>query len=182
VVENLVRAARRKPAPVAWALKKSLPFWLVTVLNNSAFKCVKTGAALIKPGARVLVFSYSSTVINAILMARDKLPEILIPKDGHSMRSGQVLQREGMRVRVVDVNEPFDADLMLIGCDSFDRQGNIINARGTSKVLDAVRGRKLPVYCLTTWLKESRQTLRAPRNRAFEKVNVRGKAKLVGDL
>ncbi len=181
VFANLAREASKKSGRAAWARTK-LPFWLLTVLYNSVSKTIKSGAALVKPGSRILVFSYSSTIVHAITLAKGQLPEVLVVKHPHSLKAGRLLQKEHIPVRVVGLDELLDGDMLFIGCDSYDGHGSIINAKGTGKLLEMARERSIPAYCLTTWLKFSPSPLKAPANRAFEKVNIKGKAKLVGDL
>lgn len=181
VFANLADAAMRKPGPVAWA-RESLPFWLLTVLYNSVARCVKSGAALVKPGDKILIHSYSSTVVHAVTMARDQLPEIYLTRHPHSMKAGRALQKEGLAVRVVTLEEDLKVDKVLVGCDSYDENRRIVNAKGTQDVLEWAAARNTPAFCLATWLKRSKGALRAPRNKSFELVRLPKNAKLVGDL
>jgi hypothetical protein len=181
VFYNLAEAATKKPGPVAWA-RESLPFWLLTVLYNSVAKSVKTGASLVKPGDKILIHSYSSTVVHSLTMARDQLPEIYLTKHPHSMKAGRAMQKEGLPVRVVTLEENPKVNKVLIGCDSYDLKGRIVNAKGTQKILEWAAERKIPAYCIATWLKRSKGVLQSPRNKSFELVTLPKNTRIVGDL
>jgi translation initiation factor 2B subunit (eIF-2B alpha/beta/delta family) len=182
VFANLAREALRRPGREAWARNRSLPFWLVTVLYNSVSRTVKAGSALIGPRDRVLIFSHSSTLVHAITMAQSRDPRIFAPKDPASQRTARLLRKEGVHVTAVPLNGELDATKVLVSCDAYDSRGAVVNARGTRRVVEWAARRKIPAFCLATWLKRSAGPLTTPRNRGFERIPPGAGLKLVGDL
>jgi translation initiation factor 2B subunit (eIF-2B alpha/beta/delta family) len=125
-------------------------------LQRSQAELIATALPLLSPEARILTFSYSSTVLAALLAAqsRQRLRAVFCT-EGRPRCEGQHLAQQLARVGVsvefgVDAavwRFASEASLALIGADSVTRHG-VVNKLGTTGVALAARAARVPCYVI----------------------------------
>lgn len=110
---------------------------------------------IVPQGATVLVHSYSSSIIHALPLLMDKGCRLVVTESrpGYEGRTvARIAADMGIGVRlVVDAAAGVElgtADLVLLGADSIEADGSVVNKTGSSLIAMAARTLGVPVYFL----------------------------------
>ena len=103
---------------------------------------------------KIMLISYSSTIINVIVYLKDYNPEIYILEsrplnEGH--RTAEILSQYMNTHLIIDAaigKFIEDIDLVLIGADSILKDGSIINKIGTNPLAIVAKEHNIPVYAI----------------------------------
>lgn len=122
---------------------------------------VRKAATLVRNGTVVATFSYSSSVLAALLLARQQDRKFrVLCAEGRPMCEGRKLARRLARAGIL--TEIFTdagllsviptADIVLIGCDAV-LPGGFVNKVGTNSLACVARKARVPVYVIADFFK-----------------------------
>jgi translation initiation factor eIF-2B subunit delta len=121
-------------------------------LNTSPERIKAHALALLKDKRRVIIHSYSSTVLGVLGHAEGI--EVICPESRpllEGLRTAQELGKRGIRTRIViDSAAPSligECDCVMVGADAVTPEG-VVNKIGTYALALAARERKVPFYVL----------------------------------
>lgn len=108
----------------------------------------------------VLTHSYSSTVVAALIGARDQIERVVVT-ESRPLYEGRATARElaaaGLHVSLITDAQAGvfvrDAQVVVVGADSVLEDGSVVNKAGTSLLALAARAAKAPLYVVAETLK-----------------------------
>ncbi|MBI3989458.1 MAG: hypothetical protein HY347_07555 [candidate division NC10 bacterium] len=143
----------------------------LTGMRTASEQVTRRGVGLLQTAEAVLIYSYSLTVMNTLLLAKRQRARFSVlcsegRPAGEGLRLAKLLTRKGISVTlVVDAALPGlvrEADLCLMGADALLPSG-LVNKVGTYALALAARTDSVPFYVLC----DSRKFLPKPLERFF---------------
>lgn len=153
LLEDLADALRQARTPHEAARRAER---LIDQSRDAASAAALNAADAIAHGERVITISYSGTVRDALLAAKEKLREALVC-EGRPLCEGRRLARElaeaGVDVAILTDAQAFAAmqgvDRVLIGADAVTAEGGVVNKAGSALLAVAAQraGVRVTVVC-----------------------------------